>query len=180
MFPRMATKYEESLVQLSEQKPPSVPKATPELPKDIIHRETEIVPQHPKPSVRLHPIFLEIRDWRITALSALSKELHYIRHSSSISSFEAKISIVNPTCNEAAQFKKGWYLPRAVIPCRVRHYSSAGSLHTHENGISEEQKGRKKEISDTVTVLTTTTQLLNPKRSSSPRAKGTGEQPMHC
>lgn len=43
--------------------------------------------------------------------------------------------------------KKGWYLQTVVIPCSVRHYSSVGSLHTHENHISEEQKGRKKEIS---------------------------------
>lgn len=75
MFPRMATKYEESLVQLSEWKPPSVPKATPELPKGIIHRETGMAPQYPEPNVRLHPVFLEIRDWRIriTALSALAE-----------------------------------------------------------------------------------------------------------
>lgn len=43
------------------------------LPKEIVHRETGMVPWHPASRAGLHTVFLEIRDWSATAMSPLSK-----------------------------------------------------------------------------------------------------------
>lgn len=70
-------------VQLSEQKLPSVPTAIPDLPGEIFHRKTRVVPSAHGSGSSLHKAFLEIKECSVTLPSPFWKRRHYIRCGSS-------------------------------------------------------------------------------------------------